>query len=283
MTPLALALVLGSAVLHAGWNLLAKRVAGGAPFVWLFAAGTALLYAPPALAYAVWARPQLHGAELALVAGSAAIHVGYFLSLQRGYRAGDLSLVYPLARGSGPLGATVLAVLLLGERPSALALAGGACVVGSAFVLAGGRGARAAPRALGYGLLTGAFIACYTVWDAYAVSRAGVHPLLFVWLSECARTLLLLPLVLPRWPEVRREWRLHRREALGVALLSPLAYALVLAALTFTPVSYVAPAREISILFGALLGAGVLAEGHARRRLGASLGMVLGVVLLALG
>ena len=82
---------------------------------------------------------------------------------------------------------------------------------------------------------------------------------------------------------VRAEWQAHRREALVVAVLSPLAYILVLTALVFTPVSYVAPAREIGILIGVIFGARLLAEGHARRRLLAAGAMVLGIVALALG
>ena len=77
-------------------------------------------------------------------------------------------------------------------------------------------------------------------------------------------------------------WRSHRREVLLVALLSPAAYVLVLTALTFSPVSYIAPAREVSMLFGTFLGARVLREADAGRRLFAAAGMVAGVVLLAL-
>ena len=111
----------------------------------------------------------------------------------------------------------------------------------------------------------------------------AIHPLLLIWGSGVIRALLLTPGALARWAEVRQTWRHARREAFGVALLSPLAYILVLVALTFTPVSYVAPAREISILIGTVMGARLLAEGEPRRRLAAAAGMVLGVLLLALG
>ena len=285
MSALALALVLGSAGLHATWNLLAKRAAGGAGFTWLFASLTFGLYALPALLYWRLEHPRLAPEMAPWIVGTAILHIGYFLSLQRGYRVGDLSLVYPLARGTGPLLATVLAVTLLGERPSALALAGTGCIVLSVFALSGGwpRRGRARGLGFGYGLLTGAFIAAYTLWDGYAVSRVGVAPLLYTWLSEGTRALLLTPLALRRWPEARREWRAHRLELVGIAVLSPLAYLMVLTALSFTPISYVAPAREISILLGTLLGARLLAEGRTAERLLAASGMVLGVVLLALG
>ena len=283
MSTLALALVLSSALVHATWNWLAKRASGGPAFVWLFAVLEVALYAP--LAAAVWLvqRPSFSATDLAFVAGSGVLHVGYFLSLQRGYRSGDLSLVYPLARGSGPALAILAAVLWLGERPSALALSGAALIVVSAFVISGGSLAGGRRSALAFALLTGLFIASYTVWDSYAMRTLGLSPLLFMWGGELVRSVLLTPLALSRRREVARVWREHRREVFGVAILSPLAYLLVLSAFAFTPVSYVAPARELSILIGTLMGARLLAEGDVRRRLSAASGMVLGVVLLALG
>ncbi|HZJ08172.1 MAG TPA: hypothetical protein VFD39_00595, partial [Trueperaceae bacterium] len=164
MTGPALALLLGSAFLHASWNLLAKRAKGGAEFLWLFSLMTVVVYAPVVAGYVLVFEPRFSATHLAFALGSSAIHVGYFICLQRGYRAGDLSLVYPVARGSGPALATGLAVLLLAERPGAQALIGTAFVVVSVFVLSGGRsllrsGQR---RAVVYGLVTGAFIATYT-------------------------------------------------------------------------------------------------------------------------
>jgi drug/metabolite transporter (DMT)-like permease len=282
VTTLALTLVLGSALIHATWNLLAKRASGGAAFVWWFGVVEIVLYAPPVIVVLLRQRPTFDAIDLAFIAGSGLLHLGYFLSLQRGYRSGDLSLVYPLARGSGPVLAIVASVLWLGERPTTLALSGAALIVISAFVISGGRlaGRRSA---LGFALLTGVFIASYTVWDGFAMRTLSLNPLLFMWGGEVVRALLLTPLALARRSEIGRVWREHRREVFGVALLSPLAYLLVLSALTFTPVSYVAPARELSILVGTLMGARLLAEGEVRRRLGAASTMVLGVVMLALG
>ena len=282
MTSLALALVVTSAFMHAGWNFFAKRAGGGAVFTWLFAALTAVIYAPVGIFYWRAQHVRLDSLTLLFIVGSAVIHLAYFLLLQRGYRAGDLSLVYPLARGSGPLLATLGAVLFLGERPSALALTGTLLIVVSVVVLTGGLRAFRGAAVL-YGLATGVCIAFYTVWDGYAVSRLAAPPLIFMWLAECFRVLLLSPSVLKNPRELRDEWRRHRLEALIIAVLSPLAYILVLTALTFTPISYVAPTREISILIGTLLGARLLAEGEVRRRLLAASGMVVGVIFLAFG
>ena len=271
--------------MHAGWNYFAKRAGGGVVFTWLFAALTTVLYTPVGIFYWRWQQVTLDSPTLIFIFGSAVVHIIYFLLLQRGYRTGDLSLVYPLARGSGPLLATLGAVLLLGERPSALALTGTLLIVTSVFVLAGGRKAFGGEQkqAVIYGLATGVCIAVYTVWDGYAVGRLAAPPLIFMWLSECCRALLLAPSALRTPLKLHETWRQHRLEALVIAVLSPLAYILVLTALTFTPVSYVAPAREISILIGTILGARLLAEGNVRRRLLAASGMVVGVIFLAFG
>lgn len=271
--------------MHASWNLFAKRAGGGLVFTWLFAALSATIYAPVGIFYWRWQNVVLDPLTLFFIVGSAAIHIAYFLLLQRGYRTGDLSLVYPLARGSGPVLATLGAVLFLGERPSVLALLGTLLIVASVFMLTGGRRTFGGEQqqTVRYGLATGLCIAVYTVWDGYAVSRLGAPPLIFMWLAECFRAVLLAPSALRSPEKLRYEWRQHKLEAFIIAVLSPLAYILVLTALTFTPVSYVAPAREISILVGAALGARFLAEGDVRRRLLAASGMVVGVVLLAFG
>ena len=287
MTFFALVLVLAAAVFHATWNLLAKRVgAGGAVFVWLFGAFSVLIYAPLALGVILLQVPHLGVAQLVFMFGSGALHLGYFVVLQRGYAVGDLSLVYPLARGTGPLLATVGAVVLLGERPGVVAVCGILLITLGVFLLTREPGGfRGAGLGMGvvYGLLTGVFIAAYTLWDKHAVSALLIPPLLQSWATTVVTVALLTPLVLRHRKEALSLWRAHRPEVLGVAVLSPLSYILVLTALVFTPVSYVAPAREISILIGVLMGTQLLAEGHAASRLLAAGAMVAGVVALALG
>jgi hypothetical protein len=167
MTGLAVGLIIAAAFLHATWNLLVKRVAGGGAFLWLVCVWSGLLYAP----LAVW--------------------------------------------------------IIVAQRP--------------------------------------------------------IPPLVLDWGSNFGRLAFLSPLALRRWDDVRRHWRDHRLETIGVGALAPLAYILVLTALVFTRVSYVAPAREMSILVGTAMGTRLLAEGDAARRLGAGAAIVLGVAALALG
>jgi drug/metabolite transporter (DMT)-like permease len=286
VTAWALVLIIAAAFIHASWNLLNKRASGHATFTWVVAVLSAVFYAPVAAAAVFFWQAQIGWLEIGFMAGSAALHTGYFVLLNEGYRAGDLSLVYPLARGTGPLLSSVAAILFLGERPSALAIIGGLLIVAGVIALTGNpksfrqTGAR---KAVTYALVTGTFIAAYTLWDKQAVSRFAVSPILLDWGANLVRALLLTPFALRHWKSARNEWRIHRSEAIGVALLVPLSYILVLTAMQFTPVSYVAPAREISILIGTAMGTRLLAEGDVHRRLAAAGAMVLGVVALAVG
>jgi drug/metabolite transporter (DMT)-like permease len=275
----ALALVAAAALLHATWNVFAKRAATAGPaFVWLVDIGSVVLWAPAAAVFAVVQRDDIGRAGVAFAVGSGVLHVGYFLLLQLGYRVGDLSAVYPVARGVGPLLATGGAIVLLGERPSAVALAGAALVCGGVVVLArSGRGG-----GIGVGVLTGVFIAAYTLWDAHAVADLGMPPLVYAWATTVSESVVLAPVAVRHRRVLRATWTAHRREILGVALLSPLAYVLVLVALTLAPVSHVAPAREMSIVVGAILGGRLLREPDAARRIAAASAVALGVVALTL-
>lgn len=267
---------------HAGWNLLAKTATGGAAFVWLGVLSGLLIWSP-ALAVALVVAPGEMGAEgVVFIVGSGVLHAIYFVLLQRGYRHGDLSLVYPLARGTGPLLATIAAILLLDERPSALALAGAAIIV--AAVLSLTRGTAEHDRdAIVFALLTGVSIAVYTLWDKHAVGTLDLSPVVYFYGAQLVNVAVLTPFVLSHRELLAESWRESRGQALGVGLLSPLAYVLVLFALAEAPVSYVAPAREVSILIAAALGATVLSEGQVRARLGAAAAIVVGIAALALG
>jgi drug/metabolite transporter (DMT)-like permease len=292
MGGVALSLVLVAALVHAVWNLLAKRVGrGGAAFVALVAITGTVLYAPAVAVLLAVQRPAVDLRDLAVMAASGLVHLGYFVLLQRGYQVGDLSVVYPLARGTGPLLSGLAAIAFLGERPTPLALAGGACVIGGVVALGaigtrGGDGAaRAGARTAGaaYGVATGLLIAVYTLLDAQAVAALALPPLLYDWGGNAVRSVIMSPVAWRRRAEVADLWRGHRGEILAIAALTPAAYILVLIALSLAPVSYVAPAREFSIVIGTFLGARLLHEGRALPRVGAAAVVTLGVFALALG
>jgi len=286
MTIGALILVLAAAVIHATWNLLNKQASGHATFTWLVALLSALFYAPVTITIIEIWQLQIGFVEVGMMAGSAALHTAYFILLNQGYRAGDLSLVYPVARGTGPLLSTVAAILFLGERPSLLAVLGALLIIGGVMILTGNLAQLRQSEnraALGYALITGLFIAAYTLWDKQAVSRFAIAPMVLDWGANVGRSFMLAPFALKYSDHTVNEWREHKFEAIAIAVLIPLSYILVLTAMSFTPVSYVAPAREISILIGTALGTRLLAEGDAARCLGGACAMVLGVVALAVG
>lgn len=285
MSAAALGLILAAAFVHAGWNYWLKKSGGGLAFVWLFANFSVLLYLPPALFIAVTEGFVPNAGQLGLVAASAVLHSAYYLLLDRGYRRGDLSLVYPLARATGPLLTVLAAILLLGERPSTLGLAGALTLIGGAILLTGNplRVLRDGQRhAVGYALVAGTMVAGYTVVDKVAVAAWLLPPLLLDWGANLGRVVILAPLALRDRTALGKAWHEQRKVALMVGALCPFSYILVLTAMAFTPVSYVAPAREISILVAAFMGTRWLAEAEGRRRLTAAGVMVAGIVLLEL-
>jgi drug/metabolite transporter (DMT)-like permease len=282
----ALILVLAAAVVHASWNYVLKKSGGGIGFIWLSTLITTACYFPLAVLVAVSQHYVPGLRDLGIILVSSLIHTLYFILLDRGYRSGELSVVYPLARATGPLITVLGAILLLGEHPTLVAI-GGALLIGvGAFLLTGSPAklaARGATHGVVFALLTGATIAGCTMWDKQAVAVALIPPLIFDNLSNVYRSFLLAPLALKHKDNIADAWRLHRISVIAVALLSPLSYILVLTAMVFTPVSYVAPAREISILIAALMGTQLLNEGDTFRKLTAAVAMMLGVVALALG
>jgi len=295
VTALALGLILFSAFVHASWNFLLKKSGGGAGLITAASALSLVVYLP-IVAAATWLSSyQFHPMHLALMFGSGMIHTAYFLLLDRAYRSGgDLSIVYPLARATGPLLTIVVAVLLLGERPGATAI-GGAILIGASAILLAGNPFRPSPRpspkgegdarhAVGFALLTGCMIATYTIWDKASVATWLIPPLVYDWGCDAFRVCVLIPFTRHRTPgSIEKAWAERRKTVVAIALLSPLSYILVLTAMVFTPVSLVAPAREVSILFAALMGAHLLREGDLTRRVIAAVGMVLGISGLALG
>ena len=288
MTAVALGLVLFSAFVHASWNFLLKKSGGGTGLI-AAASVLALLVYAPIVGAATWVQGyDFKPMHLAIMFGSGMIHTAYFLLLDRAYRSGgDLSIVYPLARATGPLLTIVVAILLLGERPGPTAI-GGAILIGASALLLTGNPLRwhksEAARAVGFALLTGVMIASYTIWDKAGVAAWLIPPLLYDWGTNLFRCLVLVPWARHRVPgDIAKAWREQRMSVVVIALLSPLSYILVLTAMVFTPVSLVAPAREVSILFAALMGAHFLREGDFARRVIAAAGMVLGIAGLALG
>ena len=290
MSPTAIALILAAAFAHASWNLFSKQAAttGAVFFLWLLSAAATVIYLPVAVITWLLARPHPTLLSWVFLVGTGVLQAAYFLFLQRGYRLGDLSLVYPIGRGSGALLAAVAGIVLLSERPAPVAIAGIASIIGGVVAISlpsrnlattTGTG----PKAVGFALLTGMFIASYTLWDKYAVATLRTPAVLQGYAAFPFMAAAFWPIALRHRQRLRHVWRDFRPQVVGAALLAPLAYILVLAALSFTAVSAIAPAREVSVLFGVLLGRRLLGEGSVARRLAAAAAIVAGIIAIALG
>ena len=293
MSLTALGLIVLAGLIHAGWNIAAKKAGGDARFAFFSALLMMLVWAPLGWWVGRDVVPGWGRVEWLLVLASGVLHVIYYVILLRGYRKSDLTVVYPMARGTGPLLSSLVAIVLLGEQISALGVAGMAAVVGGVFLIAGGPGLlRAAHdpvarqrvhKGMVYGVVTGVFIASYTVVDGYAVKVVLMSPILVDYMGNFVRVALLAPSVLRDLPTARQLWHTQWRYALLVAVVSPVAYVLVLFAMQQAPLSHVAPAREVSMLFAALIGGQLLGEGDRLARLLGAMLIAAGVMALALG
>lgn len=283
MHPLAIAAVLLAAVTHATWNLAAKRAAGSRHFVWLYSVGSVVLYAPAVLWILVYQRPQFELIHWGALLMTGVLHMGYSLLLQAGYRVSDLSLVYPLARGTGPLLAFVAATFILKEPASAYSVLGVLLVVGGILMVSGlANEPHKAPRAgIALGMLTGVFIAAYTINDGWAVKTLLISPFIVDFSGNVVRILVLSPMALRDRAGLLAEARLYRKPVLIVAVLGPLGYILVLFAMKHAPVGHVAPMRELATLVGTYFGARLLKERVTSVRLVGAVLIVSGVIALA--
>lgn len=284
MPVLALVAVLIAAVVHASWNIIVKRAVGARHFVWLYSVASLVIWAPLVGYVLATAGPPRHAAQWLALAATGVLHLGYATALQAGYRAADLSIVYPIARGFGPVLSFIGAVLFLGDPYSGTSVLGLVLIVAGMALVSGlvGRARRIDRNGVGWGLLTGAFIAGYTLNDGWAVRALLVSPLIVDYFGNAVRFVALLPFAAADRARVRAEARQFFRPAIGVAVLAPLAYILVLFAMQIAPVSHVAPAREVATLVGTYLGSRLLREVVTLPRVVGAVCIVAGIVCLAL-
>ncbi len=286
MSPLSLALLLLSACVHVVAHVALKRAHDRTALMWWFMAWGTLLYLPVVF---LVRRPLLPDTWM-WISLSSVFEAGYFWAIAQAYRGGDLSTVYPLARGVAPMFLLIWSGLVLRERLTAWGIAGvGLIAVGLYLANLSRLGGwsepwralrRTAPR---WALAAGFFTSLYTAVDKVGIR--GVDPLLYTYLALATTTLWLTPLTLLRvgWQGLKGELRASRWAAPLAGLTSLAAYALVLYAMQLgTPAGYAGAVREVSVVLGAAIGVWVFREsGGPVRVVGAAL-VAAGVVVIGL-
>jgi len=268
--------VLGAALLHASWNALIKS--GADPI--LDTALVALASSGIAIALAAWVAPPAP-ASWPFIAASALIHVAYFTTLALAYHAGDMSHGYPIMRGTAPLVTALASWLWLGEAISPGAWAGVLLICGGVLSL-GLAGGGASRRATAWALANAAVIAAYTLADGAGVRAAGGAGRYVVWLFVFMGLPFGLGVLALRRGEFLRHAARHWWRGLAGGALSVLSYGIALWAMTRAPVAVVAALRETAVIFGALIGAWLLKEGHLGPRLGGAAAVLAGLIALKL-
>lgn len=282
----AVTVLLVAAGIHSAWNLIAKRGLDKQAFLWLAMAMTAVIFAAPFVA--LYTAIPAYG--WAIIALSGLLESAYILLLGKAYQHGDLSLVYPIARGSAVMFITLLAVVLLGEHVPWLGAVGILVIVCGMFVAnltALSFGAMRAPlAALRSGpsqlaLLTGLSIAGYSLVDKVGVRY--VPPLLYVYLIFAAGALFMMPYMLGvRGAAVMREWQLNKWRIVLVSVMFMITYMLVLSVMATAQVSFVAPIREVSVVFAALMGTLALREPFGQQKIFGAALIFIGILCIGL-
>ena len=289
MTGVALTLILISALMHASWNLFLKRSGHPEIFTWCMSATTSIIMRPVG-AFILVIQP-IQGPGLWFLLGTIVLHVAYFTTLSRAYSTDDLSLVYPISRGLGSAIVPIIGILILGETVAIFA------AIGIGLVIAGisaihipilnnktklsSFGNLLRSRGNTYAVLTGLIIAAYSTWDKVGITY--VHPLLYMYSISIGVTLMLAPYQIRTYGirTIKEEWHRHSISITFGSLLVFGAYTLVLIALKTSQVSYIAPAREVALVFGILLGSLVLKETIDKRRIIGSTIIFTGLLLIS--
>jgi len=279
LEPHVAGLVLLAAVMHAGWNALVKT---GQDRVITLAVVTGVGSALAAPLLPLTPLPAPESWKFLLLSGL--VHVGYFFLLLQAYRVGDLSHVYPVARGLAPLFVAGAAAVFANESVSATGVGGLlliAIALGSfAFERAWSGGWD--PRPFFFALGTAAIIATYTIVDGLGVRRSGNALSYILWLLFIDGIPLALYALATRGRHIARYLGAHWGSSLAGGVMCATAYGLVIWALNMGAMAYVSALRETSVIFAALIGSTLLREPFGRRRVLAATLVVIGVLVMNL-
>ncbi|UCG30433.1 MAG: EamA family transporter [candidate division WOR-3 bacterium] len=277
MTGIAFLLVIMSALLHAAWNFTAKRVSGNLSVLYLGMSGICVVLLPFVLLRAS-GTIMPHAYPFVIVTG--VIHALYFVALSRAYKYGNISTVYPVARGFGVIGTAIVAIAVLSEKVSLTGLCGiisagfGIFVIG-ASVEKGIEGR----RGLWFAFLVGSTMIGYSVVDKLAM--AAIDPVIYIfWMILFSMALLTPYMLIVRRRELIAAWKEHKKYSMAIGLGATAGYLLILFVFRMAQVSYVVAVRELSVVVGSILGVVYLRESLSIRKLLGILMVVAGLVLV---
>jgi drug/metabolite transporter (DMT)-like permease len=207
-------------------------------------------------------------------------HAFYFVFLSRAYTYGNISVVYPIARGCGVVGTAVIAILLLRESVSARGITGILCTSLGILFIGSGRGKNADYRkGLAYALLVGITMMFYSIIDKTAM--ASVHPVVYITGLFLLSVFILTPYVLvAKGSELGHALATHKKDSLLIGIGSAAGYLMILFVLQTARVSYVIAAREVSVAIGAVLGMIFLGEAALKNKIAGIILIVLGLILI---
>lgn len=281
MFSIALFLVVASGLIHSIWNLFAKKSVNKVVFLWFCQWAAIMIFLPFTVRELVALGHPLQSIGLILLLVSVLLHGIYVLLLARTYSIGDLSQVYPIMRGTSPLLVPLIGVLILGEHLSITGWIGVVFIVIGISLIGGfrlGSFSELPSTAVLLAFTTGLMITGYTVFDKIVLQY--IPPLA---LNEATNigNLLALSWIALRSGSIRTEWHINWKTIILGGVLAPGGYILFLKALQIMPVAQIAPMREIGTVFGTLLGVFILRESQGKQRIGASVLIVFGVIMLS--
>ena len=278
-----LGLVLLAAVCHAAWNLATRQLQGDLVVLWLGGAVAAVFITPFALLrWSVGIDPwATTPAAFTCIGLTALIHAIYFVLLGRAYGQGEISVVYPIARGSGIGLTAILAHFLLCESISSTGAIGITAICFGIALVAVPVWLKKRPHGIGLALGVGITIPLYSIVD-----KVGTHlvpPVIYIWAMFLGTSLLLAPWVMRRGVlQILSIWRQWWRHICGIGIGAMLTYLLILYAFSMGPISYIVAARESSIIVGAAAGVLLLGEQWNRWKLAGVSAITVGLVCLRL-
>jgi len=278
MIALAFVLVIVSALLHALWNFMTKRVSGNLSVLYIGLVFASILLLPFALVFII--ADGLLPSGLVYILATGIVHAFYFFFLSKAYTYGNISIVYPVARGCGVIGTALIAMLLLRESLSIIGIAGIICTSMGVLSIGLKRDDQIDYRkGLLYALLVGVTMIFYSIIDK--VAMASINPVIYILGLFLLSLFFLTPyMFIARGGELYDAWRRYWRYSLVIGVGSAVGYLIILYVFRMVQVSYVVAVREFSVAVGAMLGMTYLGESRSKRKTTGIVLIVIGLIMI---